>query len=176
MSVSALSLGQETTDEELKAISEEFEPEIAFATGFGAEGCVIIAMLSNIRPGARVFYLDTDLLFPETYALRDRLAARFGVRFERRGTRVSLDEQAREYGDRLWERQPNLCCQLRKVQPLKEMLCGLRAWGTAVRRDQSPTRAHIGLVERDKQFGLIKINPLAAWSAREVWDYIARYD
>jgi len=192
MSVSALSLGQETTDEELKAISDEFEtappevilrwageefgPDIAFATGFGAEGCVIIAMLSNIRPGARIFYLDTDLLFPETYALRDRLAARFGVRFERRATRVSLDEQAREYGDRLWERQPNLCCQLRKVEPLKEMLSGLRAWVTAVRRDQSPTRANMGVVERDKQFGLIKINPLAAWSAREVWDYIARYD
>jgi phosphoadenosine phosphosulfate reductase len=192
MSVSALSLGQETTDEELKAISDEFEtappevilrwageefgPDIAFATGFGAEGCVIIAMLSNIRPGARIFYLDTDLLFPETYALRDRLAARFGVRFERRATRVSLSDQAREYGDRLWERQPNLCCQLRKVEPLKEMLCGLRAWGTAVRRDQSPTRAQMGLVERDKQFGLIKINPLGAWSARDVWDYIARYD
>jgi phosphoadenosine phosphosulfate reductase len=179
-------------DEELKAISDEFEtappevilrwageefgPDIAFATGFGAEGCVIIAMLSNIRSGARIFYLDTDLLFPETYALRDRLAARFGVRFERRATRVSLSDQAREYGDRLWERQPNLCCQLRKVEPLKEMLCGLRAWGTAVRRDQSPTRAHMGLVERDKQFGLIKINPLAAWSARDVWDYIAAYD
>ena len=192
MSVSALSLGHETTDDELKAISDEFEtappevilrwageefgPDIAFATGFGAEGCVIIAMLSNIRPGARIFYLDTDLLFPETYALRDRLAARFGVRFERRATRVSLGDQAREYGDRLWERQPNLCCQLRKVEPLKEMLSGLRAWVTAVRRDQSPTRAHMGLVERDKQFGLIKINPLAAWSARDVWDYIAGYD
>ena len=192
MSVSALSLSQETTDEELKAISDEFEtappevilrwageefgPDIAFATGFGAEGCVIIAMLSTIHPGARIFYLDTDLLFPETYALRDRLEARFGVRFERRATRVSLTDQAREYGDRLWERQPNLCCQLRKVEPLKEILCGLRAWVTAVRRDQSPARAHIDLVERDRQFGLIKINPLAAWSARAVWDYIASYD
>jgi phosphoadenosine phosphosulfate reductase len=192
MSVSALSLGPETADEELKAISDDFEkappevilrwageefgPDIAFATGFGAEGCVIIAMLSQIRPGARIFYLDTDLLFPETYALRDRLEARFGVRFERRATRISLSDQAREYGDRLWERQPNLCCHLRKVEPLKEMLCGLRAWVTAVRRDQSTTRAQTGVVERDEQFGLIKINPLAAWSARDVWDYIARYD
>jgi len=192
MSVGALSLAYETTDEELKAISDEFEtappevilrwageefgPDIAFATGFGAEGCVIIAMLSNIRLGARIFYLDTDLLFPETYALRDRLEARYGVRFERRATRASLGDQAAEYGERLWERQPNLCCRLRKVEPLREMLSGLRAWVTAIRRDQSPARAHAGLVERDKQFGLIKINPLAAWSARDVWDYIARYD
>src|SRR5258708_36461014 len=142
MSVSALSFGQETTDEELKAISDEFEtappeailrwageefgPDIAVATGFGAEGCVLIAMLSGIRAGARIFYLDTDLLFPETYALRDRLAARFGVRFDRRKTRVSLGDQAVEYGERLWERQPDLCCRLRKVEPLKEMLTGLR--------------------------------------------------
>src|SRR5260370_33005033 len=133
-------------------------------------------MISNFRPGARIFHLDTDLLFPETYALRDGLAARFGVRFERRATRLSLSDQAREYGDRLWERQPNLCCQLRKVEPLKEMLCGLRGWVTAVRRDQSPTRAQMGVFERDKQFGLIQINPLAGWSARDVWDYIARYD
>src|SRR5258708_14366393 len=165
MSISALALGQETTDEELKAISDEFEtappevilrwageefgPDIAFGTGFGAEGCVIIAMLSNIRPGARIFYLDTDLLFPETYALRDRLTARFGVRFERRATRVSLDEQAREYGDRLWERQPNLCCHLRKVEPLRERLCGLRPWGAAVRRGQAPARAPRALDARD---------------------------
>jgi len=192
MSVGALSLAPETTAEELKAISDEFEtatpevilrwageefgPDIAFATGFGAEGCVLVAMLSNIRPGARIFYLDTDLLFPETYALRDRLEARFGVRFERRATLVSLSNQAAEYGERLWDRQPDLCCRLRKVEPLKEMLHGLRAWVTAIRRDQSPARAHIGLVERDEKFGLIKINPLAAWSARDVWNYIATYD
>src|SRR5260370_40885032 len=100
MPVSALSLGQEATDEELKAISDEFEsappevilrwaseefgPDIAVATGFGAEGCVLVAMLSNISLGARIFYLDTDLLFPETYALRDRLEGRYVVLFELR--------------------------------------------------------------------------------------------
>src|SRR6266568_4273183 len=192
MAAAELTLGHEIADEDLQAISAEFEtkppevvlrwalaefgPDVALATGFGAEGCVLIDMVARITKNARIFYLDTDLLFPETYALRDQLEARFGVRFERRATRVSLTDQAREYGDRLWKRQPNLCCQLRKVEPLKEILCGLRAWVTAVRRDQSPARAHIDLVERDRQFGLIKINPLAAWSARAVWDYIASYD
>src|SRR5258708_26042227 len=146
MSVRALSFGQETTDEELRAISDEFEtappeailrwageefgPDIAVATGFGAEGCVLIAMLSGIRAGARIFYLDTDLLFPETYALRDRLEARYGVHCERRATSLSLDEQSATHGQRLWERRPDECCRLRKVEPLRQMLSGLRAWIT----------------------------------------------
>jgi phosphoadenosine phosphosulfate reductase len=192
MPVAVAAVGSETTDEELKALSEEFEhappeavlrwaveefgPDVALATGFGAEGCVLVAMLSEVSRGGRVFYLDTDLLFPETYALKDRLEARYGVRFERRATRLSLGTQAEEHGERLWERRPDLCCQLRKIEPLRQMLNGLRAWVTAIRREQSPARAGVGVIERDAKFGLIKINPLAAWSSRDVWNYIARYD
>ena len=197
MSVAALSFARETTDNDLEDISQEFEmasPEailrwaieefgtdMALATGFGAEGCVLVAMLSAIRPlnsskGTRIFYLDTDLLFPETYALRDQLEARYGVHFERRATSLSLSDQAAQYGERLWEREPDLCCRLRKVEPLREMLKGLRAWVTGIRRDQSPARAGTGLVERDDKFDLIKINPLAAWSAHDVWNYIAKHD
>jgi phosphoadenosine phosphosulfate reductase len=192
MSVAVATIGYETTDEELRALSVEFEnappeavlrwaveefgPDVALATGFGAEGCVLVAMLSQISSGARVFYLDTDLLFPETYALRDQLEARYNVRFERRATRLSLGAQAEEHGERLWERRPDLCCRLRKIEPLKEMLRGLRAWITAIRRDQSPARAAAGVVERDAKFGLVKINPLARWSSRDIWNYIARYD
>ena len=192
MSLAALSISEETTDKDLKAISDEFEtasPEtvlgwaieefssdVALATGFGAEGCVLVSMLSAIGPATRIFYLDTDLLFPETYALRDRLEARYGVHFERRATSLSLSDQAAQYGERLWESQPDLCCRLRKVEPLREMLKGLRAWVTAIRRDQSPARAGTGVVERDEKFGLIKVNPLAAWSAHDVWNYIAKHD
>jgi phosphoadenosine phosphosulfate reductase len=155
---------------------DEFGPDIALATGFGAEGCVLVAMLSKISRDTRIFYLDTDLLFPETYALRDQLETRYGVRFERHATRLSLSDQALKYGERLWERQPNLCCQLRKVEPLREMLSGLRAWVTAIRRDQSPERANIRVVERDEKYGLLKINPLAAWSTIDVWRYITKHD
>jgi len=197
MSLTALSISEETTDKDWKAIStkfemaspeavlswaiEEFSPDVALATGFGAEGCVLVAMLSAIRPlkpgpGPRIFCLDTDLLFPETYALRDQLEARYGVHFERRATSLSLSDQAAQYGERLWEREPDLCCRLRKVEPLREMLKGLRAWVTGIRRDQSPARAGTGLVERDDKFDLIKINPLAAWSAHDVWNYIAKHD
>jgi phosphoadenosine phosphosulfate reductase len=192
MSVAALSFRRETTDKDWKIICSEFEgaspeavlrwaieefsPDVALATGFGAEGCVLVAILSAISPGVRIFYLDTDLLFPETYALRDQLEARYGVQFERRATTLSVSDQAAQYGERLWEREPDLCCRLRKVEPLREMLKGMRAWVTAIRRDQSPVRAGTGLVEWDESFGLVKINPLAAWSARDVWNYIAKHD
>ena len=192
MAAAELTLGYEIADQNLQAISAEFEtkppeavlrwalaefgPDVALATGFGAEGCVLIHMVAGITKNARIFYLDTDLLFPETYALRDQLEARYGIRFERQATRLSLSAQAAQYGERLWERQPDLCCQLRKVNPLEEVLVGLRAWITAIRRDQTPARAQASIVERDQKFGLIKINPLATWSSIDVWKYIAQHD
>ena len=192
MTVCMESIDYETTDAELRVISDEFEKarpevilrwamdqfgkEVALATGFGAEGCVLVSMLADIDARARIFYLDTDLLFPETYALRDELATRYGVRFEQRNTSLSLSEQAVRYGERLWERRPDECCRLRKVEPLRQMLSGLRAWITGIRRDQSPTRAAAGIVERDAQFGLIKINPLASWSAQDLKDFIVEHD
>src|SRR5687768_9293483 len=144
MAIAALSIVHDATEENFKVkpvkmesaqpeavlrwAVEEFGADVALATGFGAEGCVLVAMLAAISPGTRIFYLDTDLLFPETYDLRDQLAARYGVQFERRATSLSLSDQAAAYGQRLWERQPDLCCRLRKVEPLREMLSGLRAW------------------------------------------------
>ena len=192
MIVAEPSIDFDLTEEELQAISSELDNEspqailrwalerfgqhVALATGFGAEGCALIHMLLSIDKNARVFYLDTDLLFPETYKLRDELEARFGVQFERRVSRLSLDAQAAKYGERLWERDPDLCCRLRKVEPLREMLTGLRAWITAIRRDQTPARANAGNVQRDRNFDLIKINPLANWSAKDVWRYISQHD
>lgn len=192
MTVSPLAITHETTDEELKALSNEFESaspavilewadeefgtDLALATGFGAEGCVLVSILADLDVQARVFYLDTDLLFPETYALRDQLELRYGIHFERVATKLSLDEQVARYGDKLWERRPEECCLLRKVAPLRQMLSGLRAWVTAIRREQSPARATSGIVERDPQFGLVKINPLANWSKRDIWDYIVKHD
>jgi len=190
--VAALAIDFDVTDEQLVVFSDEFEtqapeavlrwaiaefgPDVALATGFGAEGCVLIDMVARITKGARIFYLDTDLLFPETYALRDQLEARYGIRFERRATRLSLSAQAAALGERLWEREPDRCCHLRKVEPLREVLTGLRAWITAIRRDQTAARASAGIVERDLRFGLIKINPLAGWSSQDVWEYIRKYD
>ena len=85
---------------------------------------------------------------------------------------MTVDEQDRIYGERLYERDPDLCCRIRKVEPLAAALNGYDAWIAALRRDQSPTRANIGVVEWNARHGLVKINPLAAWTRRQVWDYI----
>jgi phosphoadenosine phosphosulfate reductase len=184
----ATALNMQSADDELLALAEEFEnappqnvlrwaieefgKDVALATGFGTEGCVLVDMVAKIDPSARIFYLDTDLLFPQTYELCHELAKRYGVSFERRSSKRSLEQQALKHGDRLWERDPDLCCRLRKVEPLKEMLAGLTAWITAIRRDQSPARANAKVVDRDAKFGLIKINPLAGWTKRDVWRYV----
>ena len=169
-------LERDSAEAVLRWALREFGADVALATGFGVEGCVLIRMLSEIDTNARMFYLDTDLLFPETYELIRKLEARYGVRFEQRTSRLSLAAQAAGYGERLWERQPDVCCRLRKVEPLREMLSGLRAWITAIRRDQTPARAGARVVERDRKFDVIKINPLAGWSSRDVWRYIKEHD
>lgn len=166
----------ESAEDVLRWAMQEFGPDVALATGFGVEGCVLIRMLSEIDRNARMFYLDTDLLFPETYELIRKLEVRYGVRFEQRTSRLSLAAQAARYGERLWEREPDVCCQLRKVEPLREMLSGLRAWITAIRRDQTPARAGARVVELDRKFDVIKINPLAGWSSSDVWRYIREHD
>ena len=151
---------------------DNFAPGLVLATGFGPEGVVLMHQLSRIAPETTIFYLDTELLFPETYALRDELAARLGLTFTRVATRLSLEEQAAQHGEALWLRDPNQCCHLRKVQPLREYLAFADAWITAIRRDQTATRAQAGLLEWDHANGLVKINPLAAWSKQDVWAYL----
>jgi len=155
---------------------QRFGTRVSLATGFGPEGCVLVHLLAGIRPDTRIFYLDTGLLFPETHALRDRLEDRYRVSFERQATELSLESQASLYGEKLWETNPNECCNLRKVQPLVKALAGLDAWITAIRRDQTSDRANAKVIERDKKFGIVKINPLARWTSKDVWRFIVDND
>lgn len=151
-----------------------FHPDIALACSFGAEDVVLVDALSRVRPGARVFYLDTGLFFPETYAVRDRLAERYRLSLIRVSPELSPEEQEVRHGAALWRRDPDLCCRLRKVEPLRRALAGLglRAWITGIRREQAPSRAHARVVEWDDRFGLVKFNPLARWTWEQVWAYI----
>ncbi len=149
-----------------------FWPDIVLATGFGPEGVVLMHQLSQLRPTVEVFYVDTGLLFPETYALRDELAARLGVSFINVRTELSLEQQTIDYGAELWQRDPDTCCHLRKVIPLRRFLAPRRAWISGIRRDQTPQRATAGIVEWDNVNQMVKLNPLANWTADHVWDYI----
>lgn len=157
--------------ETLRWVYDTFGDDAVMATGFGPSGVVLMQLVSEINPGAGVFYLDTDLLYPETYALRDELAERFDIRFIRVGA-PSLKDQAAQHGDRLWERDPDRCCFIRKVQPLRQFLAGRRAWITGIRRDQSHLRAATDVVGWDKANKLVKVNPLALWTEDDVWSYI----
>ena len=111
-----------------------FASQICLATSFGPQTIVLIHMLSRLRPDTTVFYLDTSLLFPETYALRDELSRRVGMRFVRVASELTVEEQHRDYGPRLWARDPHRCCHLRKVLPLRRFLASRQAWITGLRR------------------------------------------
>ena len=154
---------------------ERFHPQIALACSFQQEESVLLDMLFGAEPEARVFALDTHVLFPETYAIWDVVEKRYGTTIER-FEGPTLEQQAAEHGDALWERDPNACCAIRKVEPLGRALESLDAWITGVRREQSPTRASARKVEWDAAHGLWKINPLADWTDRDVWRRIHERD
>lgn len=155
---------------------DTFGPDVALATGFGPSGVVLMHMAAQIQPETTVFYLDTDLLFEETYALRDSLAEQLGLTFTRVEATLSLEQQAETHGPALWERDPDRCCFLRKVAPLRRFLAGKQAWIAGLRRDQTATRAHVEVVEWDRAHGLVKLNPLAHWTEEELWSYIHLYE
>lgn len=129
-----------------------------------------IAARIIVRP--RIFFVDTGFLFDETYELRRRIERRYGVEIEAVEPALSPEAQADAFGDRLWQVDPDLCCRIRKLDTLERGLDGLDAWVTAIRRDQTRFRASARAVEWDLKWGLVKVNPLAAWTRTEVWQHI----
>jgi phosphoadenosine phosphosulfate reductase len=149
------------------------EDKIVYASSFGAEAIVLIDLIQQVKPDAHIVFLDTGLHFPETYDVIDKIEARFpSLKIERKQPALSLDEQRAEYGSALWKRDPNQCCQIRKVIPLRETLTTKEAWISGLRRDQSPTRKDTQFLNKDEKFENIKICPLIHWTWDEVWTYI----
>jgi len=171
----ARELEQRSAEEVLGYMVERFHPRLYVACSFQKEASVIMDMLLRIEPSARFFTLDTDLLFAETYAVWRELEQRYGIKVDVYEG-VSLQQQAKEHGDELWKRQPDLCCAIRKVSPLKEALSGVDAWISGLRRQQSEARAGTAKVMWDERHGLWKANPLADWSEDEVWSYLQEND
>ena len=159
----------------LAAAIERYGQKMVLACSFGAEDVVLVDMVHRINPEVPLFYLDTDFLFPETYATRDRIIERYQLKPAHVIQVKSLltpQQQAESHGEALWASHPDQCCQLRKVEPLTRVLKGYDAWITGIRRDQAPSRANAGLIEWDEKFTLIKVNPLARWTWADVWSYI----
>ena len=150
---------------------EALNPEVALACSFQKEESVLLDMLLEHDPKARVFALDTHVLFPETYGVWREIERRYGIRIEV-FEGPSLGRQAATHGDRLWESNPDLCCSIRKIGPLGNALSGLDGWITGVRRDQSASRADTPKLGWDDRHELWKASPLADWTDDDVWAYI----
>ncbi|MBP3966694.1 phosphoadenylyl-sulfate reductase [Paenibacillus lignilyticus] len=160
------------TPQEIIKFAVETFPNITFACSFGAEDVVLVDMLQKISPKTDIFYLDTDFHFKETYETRDKMAELYNLSFVEVKPLITPEEQAAQYGEELWKSNANQCCDIRKVQPLTQILSKYEAWITGIRRDQAPTRANAKKIEYDTKFGLVKFNPIANWSSEDVWDYI----
>lgn len=154
---------------------ETYGNEVAISSAFGAEGMVLIDMASRARKDFRVFTVDTEFLFPETYNLIDRIEQKYEIKIERVFSLHSPEEQERIHGAALWASDPDRCCNLRKVEPLRRKLGTLRAWVTSIRRDQTSFRKDARKIEWDEKFGLVKVNPIADWSSKQVWRYLVEH-
>ncbi len=173
---SGRALDTATPLEILRWAADRFGSRLTFATGFGAEGCVLIDLIGRHRLPVDIFTLDTGLLFPETYDLWRRLEQRYALTIRDVRPERTVDEQAATHGAELWTRHADQCCEMRKVSPLAAELSGFDAWITAIRRDQTVGRADALAVEWDPKFGLGKVNPLVRWTKKEVWSHLLRND
>lgn len=186
-----MSIGVEkVTEADLRALAEQGAAELDGASAeellawtdrhFGSDyvvasnmqDAVLIDLAAKVRPGVDVLFLDTGYHFAETIGTRDAVEAVYDVTVVNVGAEHSVAEQDRLLGKDLFARDPNECCRLRKVIPLRKALAGYSAWVTGIRRVEAPTRANAPLISFDEAFKLVKINPLAAWTDEEVDAYI----
>ena len=180
----------DVTEADLRALAERGAAELDGAdaldllgwtdTHFGGgyivasnmQDAVLVDLAAKVRPGVDVLFLDTGYHFAETIGTRDAVEAVYDVNVVNVTAEHSVAEQDRLLGKDLFARDPNECCSRRKVTPLRKALQGYSAWVTGIRRVESPTRANAPLISFDDAFGLVKINPLAAWSDEDVQAYI----
>ncbi len=142
----------------------------------GLGGLVLLDVALRIEPKLPVYYLDTGLLFPETYAFIRRIEQRYGIATIAVRPELSLVEQARAHGDALWERNPDACCALRKVQPQRAFLKDYDAWITGLHRTSMASRQTVQRVAWDRSANVVKVSPLALWDDADVERYAREHD
>jgi phosphoadenosine phosphosulfate reductase len=154
----------------LRWTDEHFGGEYVVASNM--QDAVLIDMAARVRPGVDVLFLDTGYHFVETLGTRDAVGEIYDVNVVNVTPEHSVAEQDALFGKNLFAREPNECCRMRKVEPLSKALAGYSAWVTGIRRVEAPTRANAPLISFDAAFGLVKINPLAAWTDEDMQKYI----
>jgi len=156
------------------AIEDLFPGRIALVSSFGADAAALLHMVSQIDKATPVIFVDTGQHFPETLAYRDEIVRRFGLNLVELEPIMPRPEFAERYGLDLYARNPDLCCHINKVEPLRRYLPGVRAWINGRRRDQASTRQEIRVVEAYQE-GLYTVNPLASWTSRDTFYYLERH-
>ncbi|MEP6872224.1 MAG: phosphoadenylyl-sulfate reductase, partial [Anaerolineaceae bacterium] len=153
---------------------ETFGDGLSVGASFGgASGMAILHMVAQLKPNVHVFVLDTDYLFEETHeTMRQSVPALGLTNVNVYKSMLSHDEQARRFGSALWMRDPDTCCEIRKIAPNRVALEGKTAWVSGLRRDQSEGRADTPIVSWNQKFQVVKLNPLANWTEKQTWEYI----
>ncbi|MDB6029854.1 MAG: hypothetical protein JWM16_192 [Verrucomicrobiales bacterium] len=159
---------------------EKFGNRAAIGTSFQGAGLVMMHLAKRHGIQFPVFTLDTGLLFPETVALKKRLEDFFGYQIETLVPDLTVEQQNAAQGPELWKRDPDLCCTMRKVLPLQTRLESLDCWITGLRRQQSDTRASIGIIELYEfdpavKRDIVKLNPMANWKREDIWKHIQEF-
>ena len=161
------------------------EEIVEWAVGeFGERFCVtssfadavLVHVVSKVAPGIEVVFLDTGLHFAETLRVREIVQRTLPVTVRSVRPDQTVAEQADEYGPKLWARNPDECCALRKVEPLERALDRYDAWGAGLRREESPSRANTPVVGFEQARGKVKVSPLYNWTQADVDAYISRYN
>jgi len=151
---------------------EQFGNELVLGTGFGPSGVVLIHKITQLNLPVKVFCLDTNLLFDDTYSLWDKIEKRFNITIESVSPILTLEGQATLHEEEMWKSNPDRCCYLRKVLPLQKYLSNKKGWITGLRRSQSDMRKGIDKIEWNSSNKVFKLNPLADWGQGKIWDYI----
>lgn len=150
--------------------------QLVYSCSFGIEGIVLIDLIAKIEPKAKIVFLDTGLHFTETYELIEKVKKKYPeLQIKLKKPALSVEEQAEQLGDELWTRQPNRCCYIRKILPLRETLSNSTAWISGLRREQSPTRKNTNFINKDDNFQSIKVCPLIHWTWKDVWKYVKKH-
>ncbi|RMH43141.1 MAG: phosphoadenylyl-sulfate reductase [Deltaproteobacteria bacterium] len=152
-----------------------YAPRVAISTAFGLEGCALIHMALQIDPNVRVFTIDTGYLFRETQQLKYAFVEKYGIDLTTFEPELTVPQQERRYGLKLFETDSDACCRMRKVEPNRRALAELDGWIAGLRRDQSPTRAntpHVQLLRHADGTPLVKVCPLARWTRKDTWRYV----
>lgn len=150
---------------------DNFWPDIAMSSSFQSQSLPLLHMVAQTAPQLPVIFLDTRYHFPETLAFRDDLIQKWELTVRNVQSAISQERFISEHGEQLYRRDPDLCCHINKVEPMRLATKDLRAWISGIRRDQSSTRVGIQIVEKTPH-GLIRVHPMATWTSQDVWRYI----